>query len=135
MRPDRAKVTQGVGFALPWAAILLGFQPVLVFPNRRDVALRHGCPKKKLTVGCNKFIQIILRRKNHSEDFEIVLRCLTCRHYQNVTIWRKTLTSSISWSHCCQETISSTLSASMEVTSMSSITPAGTISWCCSGPS
>ena len=41
MRPDRAKVTQGVGFALPWAAILLGFQPVLVFPNRRDVALRR----------------------------------------------------------------------------------------------
>ena len=27
MRPDRAKVTQGVGFALPWAAISLGFQP------------------------------------------------------------------------------------------------------------
>ena len=41
MRPDRAKVTQGVGFALPWAAISLGFQPVLVFPNRRDVALRR----------------------------------------------------------------------------------------------
>ena len=41
MRPDRAKVTQGVGFALPWAAISLGFQPVLVFSNRRDIALRR----------------------------------------------------------------------------------------------
>ena len=29
MRPDRAKVTQGVGFALPWAAISLGFPPAM----------------------------------------------------------------------------------------------------------